>query len=208
MAARASKRRHPPRYFVPALNEAMFRIPLLDAEEEVRLARRGRDPSASKPERQEARDRLVLANLRLAVSIARGYARKNPGHAQDLYQEAHAGRARAARDYDPDAHDGARFSTYAAHWIREGIRGYFANRAAMIRIPVYLQDAIRKVERGKAPARASKELPKMIAAARAASGVSAFPDEFDLPGPEPDPAGGGEVEPDEARRALGRLAGG
>jgi RNA polymerase sigma factor (sigma-70 family) len=85
---------------------------LLTAQEEQSLARRVGQGDA------EARDRMVRANLRLVVNIARNYAGKGLG-LQDLIEEGNLGLLRAVEGFDPEM--GTRFSTYASYWIKQSI---------------------------------------------------------------------------------------
>src|SRR5262252_3220428 len=102
--------------------------PLLRPEEEQELARRieGGDGAA--------RDRMVRANLRLVVSIARGYAGRGLPM-EDLVAEGNLGLLRAVKGFDPDR--GTRFSTYASYWIKQSIQRALVNTAKTIRIPAY-----------------------------------------------------------------------
>jgi RNA polymerase sigma factor (sigma-70 family) len=100
---------------------------------------------------RSARDALVLANLGLAVELARRF-RSAGMTMDDLLQEARLGLVHAADRYDPDAHRG-RFSTYAAHWIRKYIhRALIANRS-IVKMPEYIYKLQRKVERHRFAAR-------------------------------------------------------
>src|SRR3954464_5189110 len=85
---------------------------LLDAEEERELAYRVSDGDS------EARDHLVRANLRLVVSIAKGYVGKGVA-LEDLIAEGNLGLLRAAEGFDPSL--GLRFSTYASYWVKQSI---------------------------------------------------------------------------------------
>jgi RNA polymerase primary sigma factor len=94
----------------------------------------------------DARDRLVRSNLRLVVTIARRYL----GHGldlDDLAAEGNLGLIRAARDFKPEF--GTRFSTYAAHWIKQAIRDALTNTAATIRLPSHMVNLLRKWRRGE-----------------------------------------------------------
>src|SRR5262249_763575 len=87
--------------------------PLLIAEEEKQLAYRIEDGDS------EARDRMVRANLRLVVNIARSYTGKGLG-LQDLIEEGNLGLLRAVEGFDPSMN--TRFSTYASYWIKQSIK--------------------------------------------------------------------------------------
>ncbi len=115
--------------------------PLLNAEEEKRLARQIEDGDS------EARDRMVRANLRLVVNIARGYTGKGLG-LQDLIEEGNLGLLRAVEGFD--AGMGTRFSTYASYWIKQSIKRALVNTAKTIRIPAYMVELLAKWRRASA----------------------------------------------------------
>ena len=111
---------------------------LLTAEEEQSLARRVGKGDA------EARDRMVRANLRLVVNIARSYAGKGLG-LQDLIEEGNLGLLRAVEGFDPEM--GTRFSTYASYWIKQSIKRALINSSKTIRIPAYMVELLSKWRR-------------------------------------------------------------
>jgi RNA polymerase primary sigma factor len=114
------------------------RFPLLTAEQEMTLARRVVKGDL------EAQQRLVEANLRLVVSIAKRY--NNHGiHLLDLVQEGNLGLIRAAQKFDPSR--GFRFSTYATWWIRQAISRAVAEHTRTIHIPVHVVELIYKIKR-------------------------------------------------------------
>lgn len=100
-----------------------------------------------------ARDRMVRANLRLVVNIARGYTGKGLS-LQDLIEEGNLGLLRAVEGFDPDV--GTRFSTYASYWIKQSIKRALINSAKTIRIPAYMVELLSKWRR--ATNRLSEEL--------------------------------------------------
>jgi len=100
-----------------------------------------------------ARDRMVRANLRLVVNIARGYTGKGLG-LQDLIEEGNLGLLRAVEGFDPSV--GTRFSTYASYWIKQSIKRALINSAKTIRIPAYMVELLSKWRR--ASARLTEEL--------------------------------------------------
>ena len=100
-----------------------------------------------------ARDRMVRANLRLVVNIARGYTGKGLG-LQDLIEEGNLGLLRAVEGFDPGM--GTRFSTYASYWIKQSIKRALINTAKTIRIPAYMVELLSKWRR--ATSRLSEEL--------------------------------------------------
>jgi RNA polymerase primary sigma factor len=111
---------------------------LLTAEDEQMLARRIALGDAL------ARDRMVRANLRLVVNIARNYIGKGLA-IQDLIEEGNLGLLRAVEGFDPDM--GTRFSTYASYWIKQSIKRSLINSAKTIRIPAYMVELLSKWRR-------------------------------------------------------------
>ena len=109
---------------------------LLTQEEEAELAAR----SAAGDE--AARRRLIESNLRLAVFVAKHYT-KNGLPLEDLIQEGNLGLMRAAERYDPSK--GCRFATYAYWWIRQRILRAIANQGRTIRVPVHVDEEIRRM---------------------------------------------------------------
>jgi len=112
--------------------------PLLSADQEKELAYRIETGDA------EARDRMVRANLRLVVNIARGYTGKGLG-LQDLIEEGNLGLLRAVEGFDPTMN--TRFSTYASYWIKQSIKRALVNTAKTIRIPAYMVELLAKWRR-------------------------------------------------------------
>ena len=111
---------------------------LLTGDEEKQLARQIAMGDV------RARDRMVRANLRLVVNIARGYTGKGLG-LQDLIEEGNLGLLRAVEGFDPDM--GTRFSTYASYWIKQSIKRALINSAKTIRIPAYMVELLSKWRR-------------------------------------------------------------
>lgn len=123
--------------------------PLLSADEERELACRIGQGDLS------ARDRMVRANLRLVVNIARGYSGKGLS-LQDLIEEGNLGLLRAVEGFDPAM--GTRFSTYASYWIKQSIKRALINTGKTIRIPAYMVELLSKWRR--ATARLTEELDR------------------------------------------------
>jgi RNA polymerase primary sigma factor len=121
--------------------------PLLSPEDEQELA------VAIGEGDPHARDRMVRANLRLVVNIARGYTGKGLT-LQDLIEEGNLGLLRAVEGFDPAM--GTRFSTYASYWIKQSIKRALINSAKTIRIPAYMVELLSKWRR--AGSRLTEEL--------------------------------------------------
>ncbi len=108
---------------------------LLTADEEKELAYAIAEGNVA------ARDRMVRANLRLVVNIARGYTGKGLP-LQDLIEEGNLGVLRAVEGFDPTMD--TRFSTYASYWIKQSIKRALVNCAKTIRIPAYMVELLSK----------------------------------------------------------------
>jgi RNA polymerase primary sigma factor len=114
--------------------------PLLTVREEIDLTKRIRGGD------ERCRERMIEANLRLVVSIARHYNCRGMTF-EDVVQEGILGLMSAINKFDPDK--GFRFSTYATYWIRQAIVRAIEKQDRIIRLPVYGCDAVRKAERAE-----------------------------------------------------------
>jgi RNA polymerase primary sigma factor len=126
---------------LPSYWRRLTQAPLLTAEEEAELARLARSGC------EASRQRLIESNMRLVVSIAKHYANPQTPF-EDLVQEGAIGLMHAVQRFDPDR--GFRFSTYATHWIRQTIGKALHCKAKAIRLPSYVNQTLRKVERARA----------------------------------------------------------
>lgn len=142
-ARKSSSLQTPLETYLREINET----PLLSAQEEQELAHRIAQGDV------RARDRMVRANLRLVVNIARGYTGKGLS-LQDLIEEGNLGLLRAVEGFDPAV--GTRFSTYASYWIKQSIKRALINSAKTIRIPAYMVELLSKWRR--ASSRLTEEL--------------------------------------------------
>jgi RNA polymerase primary sigma factor len=142
----------------------MSRVPLLQVEEELSLAKRIERGRKAKKELSklnsngnvqdcsdleekiqdgaQARDHLIRANTRLVVSIAKKYIGRGVPFL-DLIQEGNLGLMKSVEKYD--YHRGFRFSTYATWWIRQTITRAIADQGRTIRVPVHMTDRIRQM---------------------------------------------------------------
>lgn len=119
---------------------AIGRVPLLTAAEEVALAKRIEKGDLA------AKQHMVEANLRLVVSIAKGYLGRGLS-LLDLIQEGSLGLIRAVEKFD--YRRGFKFSTYATWWIRQAVSRAIADKARTIRVPVHMVEKISRVNQAE-----------------------------------------------------------
>jgi RNA polymerase primary sigma factor len=117
------------------------RNPLLTKEEEQALARRVQNQDVDHIDAMEAREAMILANLRLVISVAKRYAGRGMV-LPDLVEEGNVGLVHAVEKFDPDMD--TRFSTYATWWIKQAIRRALMNKVKTVRIPAYLAEELTR----------------------------------------------------------------
>ena len=181
--------------------DGIAKTKLLTASEEIDLAKR--------IERGDllAKDRMVQANLRLVVSIAKRY--RNQGlDFMELIQEGSIGLVRPVEKFDH--RKGFKFSTYATWWIRQAISRALADKSRTIRIPIHINQVLQKLDGAQRKLEATGDRDPTFAEIAAASGVDIDADEAELimsasrsPVSLDKPVGGGAGDDDAAE--LGHL---
>jgi len=177
----------------------MGKVPLLTADQEITLAKRIERGDMS------AKQHMIEANLRLVVSIAKGYLGRGLSFL-DLIQEGSLGLIRAVEKFD--YRKGFKFSTYATWWIRQAVTRAIADKARTIRIPVHMVEKLNKVvhiERQLVQRLGREPLPEEIAEeleietdeVREILRMSQLPISLEKPVGEDDDSSLGDFVPDE-----------
>ena len=181
---------------------AIGRVHLLTADQEVALAKRIERGD------MDAKRQMVEANLRLVVSIAKGYVGRGLSFL-DLIQEGSLGLIRAVEKFD--YRRGYKFSTYATWWIRQAVTRAVADKSRTIRIPVHVNEKLSKVRsaerslvqelgREPEPAEVAREVGLNLAEVRELMGLAAAPVSLEAPIGEDGNGRVADIVPDENGR--------
>ena len=171
----------------PYLN-AIGRVPMLTPSEEIILGTAVREwqdwpggpkeaPPRVKRRGLRARDRMMEANLRLVVHIAKKYNSRLQGmELLDLIQEGTIGLVRGAEKFDPAR--GYKFSTFAYWWIRQGIGRALAEKAGVIRVPLHQHEQASKMK--MTASRLTQELQRFPTTAEVAEAMGVSEEQLEL----------------------------
>ena len=174
-------------------------ISLISVEEEIELAKK-----ISKGD-DEARKKMITANLRLVVKIAQDYS--NIGLSLlDLINEGNIGLMKAVERFDPSK--GGKLSTYASWWIKQSIKRALANQSKTIRLPVHMVDRVTQIRRttqqlseklGREPSdeELAEEMKIPVSRITHLKSVSKKPASLDSPINDEDGTNLGDLVPDE-----------
>lgn len=174
-------------------------IPLISVDEEIELAKK-----ISKGD-DEARKKMITANLRLVVKIAQDYS--NIGLSLlDLINEGNIGLMKAVERFDPSK--GGKLSTYASWWIKQSIKRALANQSKTIRLPVHMVDRVTQIRRttqqlseklGREPSdeELAEEMKIPVSRITHLKSVSKKPASLDSPINDEDGSNLGDLVPDE-----------